>query len=244
MQQVIGPCMQRRVLWAKGMRSSGLRIGVAFLPTGEKAGLVECVPLEHAAEPVSGPGGLFINCLWVLPEHRGKGVATALLEHIKGWTQGTQVLAVLAYEGDKWFGYFPYMPARFFGRFGFTEVDRDGSRVLMLLNTRNQPEAGVTASFSIVRPRTRSIQPSAAGRSVVEILVNSQCPWAGWMVHRATEHLKGLAVEVHVVNTDAPSTAREYGLTRGVFVDGKPLLKRLSSGPEIARAVKAYLANA
>lgn len=242
--QVIGPCVRRRILWAKEMRASGLRIAVAFLPGGEKAGLVECVPLEHSAEPVSGPGGLFINCLWVLPEHRGKGVATALLEHVKSWTQETGVLAVLAYERDKWFGYFSYMPAGFFRRFGFAEVDQDGSRVLMLLNTRSQLGAAVTAaSYSIIRPRTHLTPKSAEGKSVVEILVSSQCPWAAWMVHRAKEHLKSLAVEVRLVNTDDPSTAREYGLTRGVFIDGKPLLTRLSSGPEIARAVRASLSS-
>ena len=42
--------------------------------------------------------------------------------------------SVLAYEGDKWFGFFPYMPVSFFKRFGFRAVDRDGTRVLLHLN--------------------------------------------------------------------------------------------------------------
>ena len=42
--------------------------------------------------------------------------------------------SVLSYEGDKWFGYFDYMPVSFFERFGFEEVSRDETRVLLHLD--------------------------------------------------------------------------------------------------------------
>lgn len=36
---------------------------------------------------------------------------------------------------------------------------------------------------------------------------------------------------------------QEYGLSRGVCVDGQPLIKRLASGREVARAVQRHLTD-
>lgn len=41
-----------------------------------------------------------------------------------------------------------------------------------------------------------------------------------------------------VVSTDDRTVMQEYGLTRGVCVDGRPLIARLASGHEVVRVLK------
>ena len=43
------------------------------------------------------------------------------------------------------------------------------------------------------------------------------------------------------MNTDDRAVVEEYGMTRGVCLDGQPLIARLASGREVVRAVKRCL---
>ncbi len=241
---VMTPYMEVRKRWLKDMAEKGLWVAVAFGADGGKQGLVESVPIEWAAEPVSGEGSLFINCLWVLPCYWKPGVGTALMEHVitcarnDGRARRAGGVTALAYEKDRWFGYFSYMPAGFFRRFGFSEVDRDGSRVLLHL------DFGGARRPSLMRPRTRPDVLGASTTHVVEVLYSSQCPWSGWMIDGIRSHLGKLDVDVRLVNTDDRAVIEEYGLTRGVCVDGRPLITRLASGREVVRAVKRRLKEA
>ena len=84
----------------------------------------------------------------------------------------------------------------------------------------------------------------ASTTHVVEVLYSSQCPWSGWMIDGIRSHLGKLDVDVRLVNTDDRAVIEEYGLTRGVCVDGRPLITRLASGREVVRAVKWRLKEA
>jgi len=241
MLAVMTPYMDIRKRWLRGMAEKGLWIAVAVGADGERRGMIECVPVEWAAEPVDGEGSLFINCLWVLPRYSKAGVGTALMEYVitharnDGKARGAGGITVLAHEKDRWFGYFSYMPAGFFRRFGFSEVDRDGSRVLLHL------DLGGARRPSLLHPGTRADVVGASTRHVVEVLYSSQCPWSGWMIDGIRDHIAKLDVEVRLVNTDDRAAVEEYGMTRGVCVDGQPLIARLASGREVARAVKQRL---
>ncbi len=79
---VMTPCMDVRKRWLHDVAEKGLWVAVAFGADGGKQGLAECVPIEWAAEPVSGDGSPFINCLWVLPRYWKTGVGRALMEHV------------------------------------------------------------------------------------------------------------------------------------------------------------------
>ncbi|MEW6228989.1 MAG: GNAT family N-acetyltransferase [Bacillota bacterium] len=267
MLEVMTPYMEVRRRWLQGMVRKGLRVAVALGADGEKQGLVECVPVEWAAEPVSGEESLFINCLWVLPRYWKSGVARAMMEYVIARAKGdedprrlglpagslTQYvrpsdeatrprsrqsyggITVLGYEKDRWFGYFSYMPASFFKRLGFAVVDRDGSRILLHLDL-----GGARRPF-LMRPRMRTDVQTAHAHHVVEVLYSSQCPWSGWMIDGVMRSLRRFDVEVRLVNTDERAAMEAYGLSRGVCVDGLPLVNRLASGREVARAVERYL---
>ena len=135
-REAMAPCMHCRKEWLREMMKKSLRISIALsepeaafkslTPKNVKfesmivrgsfpEGLIEYVPVEYAVEPVKGHDSLFINCLWVVPPFWNKGVATALVRSVIEKAEACGSTSVLAYEGDKWFGYFPYMPADFSG---------------------------------------------------------------------------------------------------------------------------------
>jgi GNAT superfamily N-acetyltransferase len=250
-REAMQPCMLARREWLKKMMSKGLQVSVA-LENPEKAisslgtknakfkdmavknnlpeGLIEYVPIEHAPEPVRGRKSLFINCLWIVPPFWRRGVATALVERAieKGKAHGG--VTVLAYEGDKWFGFFPYMPAGFFRKFGFKEVDRDGSRVLLHLDLSagQQP--------SLIRPKTRKLK---SGRLAVDVFFSSQCPWSGWMVDRIKRNMKKYDATINTINTDDRKVIEEHGMSRGVCINGVPTVRRMATWTEIEALLKS-----
>ena len=243
-REAMAPCMNCRKEWLREMMKRGLRISVALAKpeTAIKSltsknvkfksmtvrgnfpqGLVEYVPIEHTVEPVKGEDSLFINCMWVVPPFWNKGVATALVQTVIEKAKAYGSASVLAYEGDKWFGYFPYMPADFFRKFGFKEVDRDGTRVLLKLGKGKSPR--------IVRLKTKPTRE--VEQTAVTIFYNSQCPWSGWMMNRAKQKLATYDVQLNIINTDDRKTTEKYGMSRGIMVNGIPKIKRMVSWKEV-----------
>lgn len=227
--------------WLADMAVRSLWVAVAVGPRGGKRGLIECAPVEFAPDPVTGRDSLFINCIWVVPSAWRKGEARALLEYAIAKARALGGLSVLAYEGDKWWGYFPYMPVSFFERFGFREVDRDGSRVLLHLDL-----GGAHAPRLLeARERSSPVDKAAAvtGKTIVEVLYNRHCPWAGLMIDSirrgaAKRAAARLNLEIREIETEDRSVAAEYGLTRGVLVNGRPALKRMGPWREIEAALE------
>lgn len=253
-REIMEPCMVDRKNWLKAMMAKGLQVSVvlekpevvaksleskiervkAKAVRGSVAkGLIEYVPVEFTCEPVEGGSGLFINCIWVVPPFWRRGVARALLERCIENARAHGGASVLAYDGDKWFGFFPYMPASFFEKFGFKEVDRDGSRVLLHLNLGDDERP------RLIRAKTRKTGKS--DKLVVDVFYSSQCPWSGWMVDKVKRCMKKYGAVVNAINTDDRTVIEEYGLSRGVCINGKPLFKRMASWKEIDFAVKQVI---
>ncbi|MHA2377941.1 MAG: GNAT family N-acetyltransferase [Candidatus Thorarchaeota archaeon] len=232
-RKVMKPKMDARKKWLRIMMPRGLQVTAALGPKREMKGLIEHVPIQLASEPVSGEKSLFINCVWVLPTVWHTGVAKALMEHCINRAEEFGGLSVLAYDGDKWFGFMPYMPSSFFEKFGFIVIDRDESRVLLHL------ELGGDERPSLIPPKTRILDKG--DETVVEVLFNTQCPWSGWMVEKIRKRMKKYGATVQAVNTDDRNVVEEYGLSRGVCINGVPVIKRMATVKEVEAAVKAAL---
>ena len=250
-REAMQPAMDVRKEWLKDMMHKGLQVLVALEESDDvlrslsvrnrkirelvirgrvPKGLIEYVPIEFAPEPVRGGKSLFVNCIWVLPKFWSGGVAKGLMERFIEDAKAYGGASVLAYDGDKWFGFFPYMPASFFEKFGFKEVDRDGSRVLLHLNLGDDERP------RLIRAKTRKTGKS--DKLVVDVFYSSQCPWSGWMVDKVKRCMKKYGAVVNAINTDDRTVIEEYGLSRGVCINGKPLFKRMASWKEIDFAVK------
>jgi putative acetyltransferase len=65
-------------------------------------------------------GGIWINHLYVLPEHQGKGIGLSLLDHAKKMSPGTLVLWTFQQNA---------IARKFYEKNGFTAIEKtDGSR--------------------------------------------------------------------------------------------------------------------
>ncbi|MFQ6086591.1 MAG: GNAT family N-acetyltransferase [Candidatus Bathyarchaeia archaeon] len=214
--------------WAGNIRHADLAVK-GKVPKG----LIEYLPVETALEPVKGENSLFINCIWILPPFWKTGVAKGLMRQFIEEARELGGATVLAYEGDKWFGAFDYMPASFFRKFGFQEVSRDETRVLLHL------DLGARESPMLVPPKKRMI--GEKGKMVMDVFCNTQCPWSGWMVDKIKRNIRKYSgVTLNVINTDRRDAIEQFGVARGVFINGEPVIKRMASWKEIKSALNKF----
>ncbi|MHA2600947.1 MAG: GNAT family N-acetyltransferase [Candidatus Thorarchaeota archaeon SMTZ1-83] len=232
-REIMRPAMEARKDWLRTMMPKGLQVTAVLGPKGERKGLIEHLPIQLASEPVSGTKSLFINCIWVVEAFWRTGVARPLMEHCIKRAEEFGGLSVLAYDGDRWFGFMPYMPSSFFEKFGFAATDRDESRILLHLNL------GGDETPSLILPKTRILDRD--DKPIVEVLFNNQCPWSGWMVDKVRRSMKKFGARFEVVNTDDRAVVEEYGLSRGVCVNGLPVMKRMATVKEVEAVVKEAL---
>jgi ribosomal protein S18 acetylase RimI-like enzyme len=222
--------MEKRLKWIEEMWSKGLEIIVALSPKKSKKGLIEYMPIEEAPEPAKGKSSLFINCIWVLPRFKKMGIGEGLMQHFLDDAKRVGGATVLSYEGDKWFGYFDYMPTSFFKRFGFKEVTRDETRVLLHL------DLGAHKIPKLLPPRSQRIEKK--GKTVIDIFCNSQCPWCGWMADEIRRKARQPDIILRQINTDNRGVIEEYGLARGISINGEPTIKRMAPWEEIKSALE------
>jgi len=247
--------MDERICWIKEMIPKGLEILVALeKPRNElihykwvgkirhsdlavngqvPMGLLEYIPIEHALEPIEGENILFINCMWILPPFWLHGVGTALIKSFIERAKQYGGASVITYDGDRWFGTsIKYMPSSFFKKLGFNEVDRDGSRVLLFLDLGS-------SSPKFILPKSNEFQKTK--KLNLDIFYNSQCPWSRYMINTFKNNVeKCSAVNLNIVNTDDRKLIEKQGISRGVYLNGKPIIKRMASWEEIKPEIDEY----
>ncbi|MFX0155538.1 MAG: GNAT family N-acetyltransferase [Candidatus Hodarchaeota archaeon] len=248
--------MDNRISWIKDMMPKGLEILVALEnPRHEKIhykwvgkmlhsdlaiqghvpmGLLEYLPIEYALESVEGKDSLFINCMWVLPPFWNKGVGKALIESFIERAKKYSGACVITYKGDSWFGTsIKYMPSSFFEKFGFIEVDREGSRGLLFLDlgSKSQPK--------LIHPKI--MEQKINKKMNFEIFSNNQCPWSRYMINTFKKELaKYSNINITIINTNKRETVQKLGISRGASINGIPLIKRMASWEEIKQDFEKY----
>lgn len=248
-REMMGGAMNDRLCWIKNQMKKGLKILIAVeKPRQEKIrykwvgniihaelavhglvpkGLLEYLPIEYALEPIKGKNTLFINCIWILPPFWNSGVGKSLIESFIERAKKFGGASVLAYEGDKWFGTtVKYMPCQFFEKFGFKEIATDGTRKLLYL------DLGANNPPTFVFPKTKPINDSNIVQ--LDIFFNSQCPWNRYMIEEVKQNQQRYpGICVNLVNTDTRKKILKYGVSRGIFLNGNPVIKRMAGWNEI-----------
>lgn len=248
--------MNEKICWIKKMRPKGLEILVALEKPRQEMihykwvgkmlhsdlsihgqvpmGLLEYIPIEYALEPLKGNDTLFINCMWILPPFWGKKVGSSLLESFIKIARKFGGASVIAYDGDRWFSTsIKYMPISFFQKFGFKEVDRDGSRVLLYL------DLGTSSSPKFIYPKNKDFDNTK--KLILDIFYNSQCPWSKYMINTIKKELEKFSdIRLNLVNTDDSKIIKELGISRGIYLNGKPIIKKMSSWEEIKPEIERY----
>jgi len=78
---------------------------------------------------------------------------------------------------------------------------------------------------------------------VMDVFFNSQCPWSGWIVDKIKRNIKKYDAVVNAINTDDRKVIEEYGMSRGVCINGVPIVKRMASWKEIESIVKQTISE-
>ena len=245
--------MGDRINWIKDMMDNGLEIFVALeKPKNEKIhykwvgimlqsdlaiqgqvplGLLECIPIEFALEPIEGEKSLFINCMWILPPFWGKGVGKALIKFFLNRAKRIGGASVLAYDGDKWCGTsINYMPFSFFKKHGFEEIERDGSRVLLHL------DLGANTPPKLFYPKSESFKDK--NKSRIDVFFNCQCPWSKLMIDDLSNNIKENSnIKLNIIKTNNRKIIEKFGISRGLIINGTPVIKRLALWNEMQKEI-------
>jgi len=206
---------QQLEAWLLGDR---LRGRIAREEDGTVTGFVLYYPMEHAPVEVHGEGLYMLQCLYVLPEHKGRGIARELIASAMEDARSNIAAGVVIQgydEGAK--SDAEYMPAELFESLEMMPGERRGRSTLYyrLFDELAQPPRYAPLSFSPPGGGTRLrvdildcrfCHVSVTNRKVVEnVLEQARIP--------------GIEVAIHDVNTR--DAVLDKGMSSGVFIDGK-----------------------
>ena len=187
------PGVEAKRQWLAGR----LREGHVFRKLDAKATVfIEYAPLETAWVPVAGSNFLYIYCLWVLGDYKGKGYGRALMEYCidDARKQGKSGVCMLGAQKQKaWLS-----DQEFAKKFGFVPVDTtaDGYELLAL-------------SFDGTKPH---FLPNAKLQTIEEqeltIYFSRQCPYTEQALKTVRQHCEQNAVPFHLIEVDALEKAK------------------------------------
>ena len=178
------PGMKKKRAWLLNR----LKDGHVFLKLNEKATVfIEYEPIETAWVPISGRRYLYIHCLWVLGEYKGKGYGTELMKYAiaDAKAQGKAGLCMLGAKKQKaWFS-----DQSFAEKFGFAEIDStpDGYKLFALSFDKNA-EKSALPSF------TPGARLGKIANKEPTIFYTPQCPYT----YQAIENAKKACEKLHL----------------------------------------------
>ena len=214
--------------WYEAMRGRGLRVKLALDDAGTVGGMIQYAPIEETF--ASGKDLYFILCIWVHAykvgrgDFRKRGMGKALLQAAEDDARalGAKGMAAWGLALPVW------MRASWFRKRGYRVADRDGLRHLLW-----KPFAADAEKPRWIKERKRP--PAVPGQVQVTSFVNGWCPAQSIACERAKRACGELGARVAFteINTADAATLREWGITDGLFIDGRPV--RFGPPPRFAK---------
>lgn len=154
---------KRKLNWLSNRFDEGLKIKMLDLKQNGR-GFIEYIPGEYAWRAVNAEGYMFIHCLWIVGQSKGKGYAKLLLNECinDAKKQKMNGVAMLTSEGN-WL-----ISKRIFEQAGFTTVDSIPPYDLMVLNFKKHE----TPSF----PQNINDRIKKFGNGLT-VIRTDQCPY-------------------------------------------------------------------
>ncbi len=178
--------------------SARLREGHVFRKLDVKGTVfVEYAPLEKAWVPVVGENYLYLYCLWVLGEHRGKGYAKALLEYAirDAKAKGKSGICMLGAKKQKaWLS-----DQSFAKKFGFVSVDTTESGYELLALSFD----GTYPCFAERAKAERIISQD------LTIYYDMQCPFVWQTVEKLRKYCEENQIPAHFIEVDTLEKAKD-----------------------------------
>jgi GNAT superfamily N-acetyltransferase len=175
---------QKKLKWLKERFAEGMRIKMLQLPP---RGFIEYIPGEFAWRPVNAKGYMFIHCLWIVGQSKGKGLASLLLNQcIKDAKKmGKKGVVMVTSEGGWLVG------KKFLIKHGFVSVDSaPPSFELMVKKFGNAPSPSFTGDWE------RKLSQCGKGLTIFR---SDQCPYIEDCVNAVSEIAKGLGIKCTVI---------------------------------------------
>ncbi len=90
---------KKKLEWLNARFAEGLKIKMFQLP---QRGFIEYIPGEYAWRPVHAKGYMFIHCLWVVGQSKGKGLSKLLVDECErdARSAGMRGVAMMTSEGN------------------------------------------------------------------------------------------------------------------------------------------------
>lgn len=208
-----------KACWLGKYKERGLRVKLALDEAGVPVGMIQYLPIE--ASHVEGEGLYMILCIWVHGHDVGKGnrqghgMGTALLKAAEADARSLGAKGMAA-----WGLWIPiWMKASWFKKHGYKKADRDGMAVLMY-----KPFTDDAKPPRWVRPKKPI--PTAEGKVTVAAFKNGWCTVQNINYERAKRAVRSLGDRVAFLeyDTSEPKVLAEWGISDGIFLDGKPLV--------------------
>ena len=178
--------------------SDRLDEGHVFRKLNEKATVfIEYAPLEAAWVPVVGENYLYIYCLWVTSEHKGKGYGKALMEYCleDARAKGKSGVCMLGAEKQKaWLS-----DQAFAKRYGFEAVDWTESGYVLLARS-------LDGTFPCITPEARRERISA---QELTVYYDMQCPFIAQRVEKLRKYCDQKGVPASFVQVDSLQKAKQ-----------------------------------
>ena len=203
---------ERRLAWLKGNHENGVRAKTALLD-GAHVGFIYVVPVEICPWGPIGRDLMVVPCLVAQEKAKGRGVGKALLAAAEeeARRQGKKGLVIQAYDDDFWF-----MPAAYFVKRGFVEVERAGDYALLW------------KPFDEAAEPPRQLKPNykfepISGKVVVDLFYNTFCLTSNTEAQRVRELAAefGDTVVLNEYPADDRETLLKYQMPRGIYVNGR-----------------------
>lgn len=210
--------------------SERLREGHVFRKLNAKATVfIEYAPLERAWVPVTGDHYIYIYCLWVLGNQKGKGYGRELMEYCLADARenGRSGVCMLGAKKQKaWLS-----DQSFAKKFGFETVDvtEEGYELLAL-------------SFDGTSPHfTENAKKSKIDNEELTIYYDRQCPYVYQSIEFVRKYCMENKVSVSLILVDTLEKAKELPCVFNnwaVFYKGKFETVNLLDAASIKRIIK------
>ncbi len=177
---------QKKLKWLAARFEEGMRVKMLNPAEGGR-GFIEYIPGKYAWRPVQAEGYMFIHCLWIAGESKGKGYASQLLEHClaDASRKGMNGVAMVTSESD-WL-----VSKRFLFGEGFESVDQAPPTFELLVNRFNR---AIPPSF----PKNWDERLRSFGDGLT-IVRTDQCPYIDEGAQFAVDAARELGLKIKIV---------------------------------------------
>jgi hypothetical protein len=202
--------------WYTRMKDRGLRVKLARNEQGTVGGMIQYLPIEEYG--LQGRDLHFILCIWVHGYKEGpgnfqkRGMGKALLQAAEQDSRSLGKKGIVA-----WGVALPFwMRASWFKKQGYKVVDRNGFMTLLW-----KPFSEDAVAPKWIRRKKKPVK--TAGRVTVSAFINGWCPAQNLVYERARRAagLFGDKVLFERYDTLEPEVFKEWGISDGLFIDGK-----------------------